>query len=405
VVDFDHGVHPEGWPIRPMRAAPLIPKLRIPPKEGKKMYERYDTVIIGGGQAGLATGYYLARQERPFVILDAFARAGDAWRTRWSSLRLFTPAKYDGLPGMAFPATQPPLPTKDEMADYLEAYATRFELPLETGVRVNGLGRNEDAFVVSADNRTIEADRVVVATGANQTPRMPPFAAELDPRIIQLHSSEYRGPEQLRDGGVLVVGAGNSGGEIAFELAKSRPTWLSGRNVGEIPVRAGSRRARVVLPLIRFTGRNVLTARTSFGRKLGTKIAYGATPLIRIKNADLIEAGVVRVPRVTGVENGLPVLEDGQVLDVPNVVWCTGFRQDFSWIDLPIFTEDGLPAHRRGIVQREPGLYFVGLLFQYSVSSDVLPGIGRDARYVAAHIARQSISPAWAAVPRLREAA
>lgn len=370
------------------------------------MYERYDTVIIGGGQAGLATGYYLARQERPFVILDAFGRAGDAWRTRWNSLRLFTPTKYDGLPGMAFPATQPPLPTKDEMADYLEAYATRFGLPLETCVRVNGLWRNDDgAFVVSADNRTIEADRVVVATGANRTPRTPPFAAELDPRIIQLHSSEYRGPEQLRDGGVLVVGAGNSGAEIAFELAKGRPTWLSGRNVSELPVRVGSRRARVVLPAIRFVGHHVLTARTPLGRRLGTKIAYGATPLIRVQSADLIEAGVVRVPRVTGVENGLPVLEDGQVLDVPNVVWCTGFSQDFSWIDLPIFGEDGRPLHRRGIAEREPGLYFVGLLFQHSVSSDVLPGIGRDARYVADHIARQAITPAWAAVPRLREAA
>jgi putative flavoprotein involved in K+ transport len=362
-------------------------------------------VIIGGGQAGLAAGYYLTRQERPFVILDAFPRVGDAWRTRWNSLRLFTPVKYDGLPGMPFPETRPPLPTKDEMADYLESYATRFALPVQTGVRVNGLGRNDGRFVVSADNRTIEADRVVVATGANRVPRVPPYAAEMDPRIIQLHSSEYRGPEQLRDGAVLVVGAGNSGAEIAFELAGGRPTWLSGRNVGEIPVRAGTRRARAVLPLIRFMGHHVLTARTPIGRKVGPKLAYGATPLIRIKNADLLEAGVGRVPRVTAVENGLPVLADGNVLDVPNIVWCTGFRQDFSWIDLPIFGEDGLPVHRRGIVEREPGLYFVGLLFQYSVSSDVLPGIGRDARYVANYIARQPVSPAWASATPLREAA
>jgi putative flavoprotein involved in K+ transport len=369
------------------------------------MYERYDTVIIGGGQAGLAAGYHLAKQERPFVILDALPRVGDAWRTRWNSLRLFTPVRYDGLPGAPFPDTRPPLPTKDEMADYLESYAARFELPVETGVRVNRLGRNEGVFVVTADNRTIEADRVIVATGANRVPRVPPYAAEIEPRIIQLHSSEYRGPEQLRDGAVLVVGAGNSGAEIAFELSRTRPTWLAGRDVGEIPVRLGTRRARLVLPLIRFMGHHVLTARTPIGRKVGPKVAFGATPLIRIKNADLLESGVARVPRVAGVEDGLPVLADGQVLDVPNIVWCTGFRQDFSWVDLPVFGPDGLPVHRRGIVEREPGLYFVGMLFQYSVSSDVLPGIGRDARHVARHIARQPISPAWAAVTPLREAA
>jgi putative flavoprotein involved in K+ transport len=291
---------------------------------------------------------------------------------------------------MAFRPTRPPLPTKDEMADYLEAYAAEFALPVQTGVRVNGLGRRDGGFVVSADDRTIEADRVIVATGANRIPRVPAYAGELDPRIIQLHSSEYRGPEQLRDGAALVVGAGNSGGEIAFELAKTRPTWLAGRDVGEIPVRLGSRRARAVLPVIRFMGHRVLTAGTPIGRKIGPKIAYGATPLIRVKNVDLREAGVVRAPRVTGVEDGLPVLADGQVLDVPNVVWCTGFRQDFSWIDLPVFGEDGLPVHRRGVVEREPGLYFIGLLFQYSVTSDVLPGIGRDARYVAEHIAPQA---------------
>jgi putative flavoprotein involved in K+ transport len=368
------------------------------------MQERYDTVVIGGGQAGLATGYYLKKQDRSFVILDAHDRVGDAWRNRWLSLRLFTPAKYDGLPGMPFPAPRWSFPTKDEMADYLGAYAGRFELPVQSEVRVDRLSREGDLFVVSAGGRRFEADRVVVATGAHRALRVPSFAPALDPRIVQLHSSEYRGPEQLREGSVLVVGAGNSGAEIAFELARTRMTWLSGRDVGEIPVKHGSRRMRLVLPLIRFAGQHVLTIGTPVGRKFGPKLAHGATPLIRIKTSDLVGAGVERIPRVARVENGFPVLDDGRVIDAANVVWCTGFERGFSWIDLSAFGPDGGPVHHRGVSQAETGLYFVGLLFQYAATSDVLPGVGRDARYVAAHIARQS-RVARESPARLREAA
>jgi putative flavoprotein involved in K+ transport len=257
------------------------------------MQEHYDTVVIGGSQAGLATAYYLKKEGRSFVVLDAHDRIGDAWRARWDSLRLFTPAKYDGLPGMPFPSGSA-FPTKDEMGDYLEAYAARFALPVRTGVRVDRLAREDGAFVVTSGDRRIESERVVVATGAHQSPRVPAIAAGLDPRIVQLHSSEYRGPQQLRDGGALVVGAGNSGAEIALELARTRPTWLSGRDVGEIPVQHGSRRGRLFLPVIRFMGHHVLTVRTPLGRKVGPKIARGATPLIRTKGADLREAGVER---------------------------------------------------------------------------------------------------------------
>jgi len=355
---------------------------------GNNGAERVDTVIIGGGQAGLATGRELARRGGSFVILDASERIGDAWRTRWDSLRLFTPAKYDGLPGWRFPAPGWSFPTKDEMADYLEAYAARFELPVRTGVRVDRLSRDGERFVVTAGPRRFEADQVVVASGAHRQPRVPGFASGLDPRIVQLHSSEYRAPSQLREGGVLVVGAGNSGAEIARELARTRSTLLAGKPVGEIPVRHGSRAARLVLPVIRFIGQHVLTVRTPMGRKAGPKLAFGATPLIRVKSKDLAAAGVERVPRVVGVQDGLPVLEDGRVLEVTSVVWATGFSQDYSWIDLPAFGEDGRPAHERGVAASMPGLYFVGLLFQYSVTSDVLPGVGRDAKRIAKHIAR-----------------
>lgn len=355
--------------------------------------EAVDTVVVGAGQAGLAVGYHLARHGREFTILDGAERVGDSWRRRWDSLRLFTPAKYDGLPGMRFPARRWSFPTKDEMADYLESYAARFDLPVQTGVKVDRVSREGERFVVSAGERRIEAASVVVASGAHRVARVPGFALDLDPRIVQLHSSEYRSPSQLREGGVLVVGAGNSGAEIAKELVATRATWISGRAVPEIPVPHGGLRARLLLPVIRFLGHHVLTVRTPIGRKVGPTLASAATPLIRTKSRDLALAGVERVPRVSGVRDGLPALEDGRVLDVTNVVWCTGFRDDYSWLELPVLGDDGRPAHERGVVASEPGLYFIGLRFQYSVTSDVLPGVGRDAKRIARHLARRSPVP------------
>jgi len=348
-----------------------------------------DTVIIGGGQSGLAVAYHLKKRGMPFLILDAQKRIGDSWRTRWDSLRLFTPAKYDGLPGMRFPAPRWAFPTKDEMGDYLESYAERFELPTRTGVSVERVSRDGDRYVVEADGLRLEADRVVVASGAYRVAKRPEFAKELDPAIRQLHSSEYRNPEQLRNGSVLVVGAGNSGAEIAYELSRTHTALISGTPAGEIPVRHGSFAARLVLPLVRFLGYHLLTRRNPIGRKVGPKLAAKATPLIRVKSKELAAAGVERVSRVAGVQDGRPVLDDGRVLDVDNVIWCTGFRHDFPWIDLPVFKENGEPEHDRGVVHASPGLYFMGLLFQFAEASEALPGVGRDAKFVARHIARE----------------
>jgi putative flavoprotein involved in K+ transport len=354
--------------------------------------ERFDTVIIGGGQAGLATGYNLAKRNLPFVILDANERIGDSWRKRWDSLRLFTPARYDGLQGWRFPAPAFSFPTKDEMADYLEAYAARFELPVRTGVEVDGLFRERDRFVITSGDRRFEAKHVIVATGANQVPKIPTFADELLSSIMQLHSSQYRHPSQLQEGAVLVVGAGNSGAEIAFEVSRTHHTYLSGKPSGEIPIRHGPAMARFVFPVIRFVGHHVLTLRTPIGRKVQPEFISHGAPLIRVKLKDLAAAGVEQVPRTVGIEDGRPALEDGGVLDVSNVIWCTGFREEFPWIDLPIFDENERPLHERGVVVEEPGLYFVGLRFQYAGSSDVLPGVGRDAEYIAMHIARNLTS-------------
>jgi putative flavoprotein involved in K+ transport len=352
--------------------------------------ERFDTIVIGGGQAGLTAGYHLKRRGVPFVILDQHERIGDAWRTRWDSLRLFTPANYAGLPGWRYPAPASSFPTKDELADYLEAYAARFELAVRNGVTVERLSKSGDRFVVEVGDSVYEADHVIVATGAHHTPKVPRFAGELDPRIAQLHSTEYRSPAQLRDGAVLLVGAGNSGAEIAYELSAAHRTWLAGPDVGQIPAPHGSRRSRLTFPLVVFAFHHVLSKANPIGRKVGPKLASGGAPLIRRRRGDLQAAGVERVTRVVGVRDGLPLLEDDRVLEPTNVVWCTGFRQDFSWIDLDVLDDDGLPMHERGIVAAEPGLYFLGLVFQYSISSDVLPNRGRDAGYIAKHLAKRA---------------
>ncbi len=351
--------------------------------------EQLDTVIVGAGQAGLAAGFHLKSHGESFVILDAGERVGDSWRGRWPSLRLFTPAKLDGLPGMPFPAGRNTFPSTNAMADYLESYAERFELPVRPNVRVDRLSKKGgERYVLDAGERRFEADNVVVATGVMQVPAVPGCAGELDPRIRQLHSGDYRGPEQLQEGAVLVVGASHSGGDIAFEIVREHPTILAGPNTGQAPFSVESRRARVFSPLLKLLATRVLTVDTPIGRKARPKIRSHGAPLLRVRSADLAAAGVERLfGRVAGVRDGLPVLDDGRVLEVANVVWCTGFRPDYSWIDLPLEYEDGgYPRQYRGAVASFPGLYFLGMLFLHSFSSMLVLGAGRDARRVVEHI-------------------
>ena len=352
--------------------------------------EEFETIVIGGGQAGLAVGYYLKKGGGSFVILDANEQIGGSWRTRtWNSLRLFTPARYDGLPGWAFPAPGWSYPTARETADYLEAYAERFELPVRLGMSVDRLTKGGDRYLVESGGRRFVADRVVVATGFYGKPSVPDFASELDPRIVQMHSSDYRDPSQLRAGGVLLVGAGNSGADIAMETSATHETWLSGPDKGQVPVRIESPLRRLVLPVLWFVASRVLTVKTPLGRKVQPHVISSGAPRIRVKTNDLRKAGVESVPRTVGVQDGLPALEDGRVMDVANVIWCTGFRQDFSWIDLPVF-EGGSPVHDSGVAS-EPGLYFVGLDFLHAFTSENVGGVGRDARRIAKHLASQQL--------------
>jgi putative flavoprotein involved in K+ transport len=350
--------------------------------------ERIDTIVIGAGQAGLSVGYHLAQRGVPFLILDAGERIGNQWRTRWDSLRLFTPARFSSLDGMPFPADAHSFPTKDAMADYLEAYARTFALPVRCGVRVERVSRLGERFLVIAGDQRFEADNVVVAMANYQRPRVPAFANELDPRIVQLHSFDYRNPAQFQEGAVLVVGAGNSGAEIALDAARAHETCVAGRDTGHVPFRIESLAARLLLVrlVLRVVFHRILTVATPIGRKVRPQVLHSGGPLVRTKPRDLTAAGITRVPRVAGVRNGLPLLEDGRVLDVANVVWCTGFHPGFSWIDLPVFGPDGEPLHDRGVVSSEPGLYFVGLHFLFAMSSVMIHGVVRDAERIADRI-------------------
>jgi putative flavoprotein involved in K+ transport len=368
--------------------------------------ERVETVVIGGGQAGLSVGYHLRRHGRPFVILDARDRIGDAWRHRWDSLRLFTPARLSGLAGMPFPGPRWSFPTKDQMADYLESYAERFDLPIHTGVRVDRVSRDGDGFLVSTRQRRWRAENVVVAMGSFQKPRVPPFASELAPEIAQLHSYDYRNPSQLRKGPVLVVGAGNSGAEIALEAAANgHQTWLSGRDNGHVPFRIEGTAGRFLVPLVlRVLFHRVLTVSTPIGRRVRPKALSKGGPLVRTKPKDLTAAGVVRLPKVTGVEHGLPRLEDGRTVQVANVIWCTGFHPGLDWVDLPVHG-DLEPNHDRGLVPDHPGLFFVGLFFLYAMSSEMIHGCDRDAERIVDAIAARSGDRATGRRARERSAA
>lgn len=353
-----------------------------------------ETIIIGGGQAGLYVGYGLAKKRKSFLILDANHRIGDAWRNRWDTLKLFTPAFLNGLDGMPFPGNGHRFISKDEMADYLETYAKKFKLPVLTSMKVDHVSKQGSNFIIRSGDQYFEAKYVVVAMTNYQYPKIPAFAKEIDPSINQVHSKEYRNSTQLKSGSVLIVGAGNSGADIALDVVKKFKTWISGNEVGHIPFRIETTLARYLLiRLVRFVGHHVLTIKTPLGRKIRPKVLVSAGPLVRVKPKDLLDAGIERVPKVVGVQSGLPLLENNKVLEVQNIIWCTGYHPGFSWIDLPVLDEREEPLHTRGVVDKVPGLYFVGLNFLYAMTSDTITGMKRDARYIVRKILNaQSVS-------------
>ena len=353
--------------------------------------KRFQTVVIGGGQAGLAAGYYLKLEGKDFIILDGNSRMGDSWRQRWDGLTLFTPSKFNSLPGFPFPKPADYLPSKDEVAEYLEGYAKEFDLPVRHNVKVLELSKNGQGYIIKTNLTMYTASNVIIATGPYQTPRIPAFANQLALNIQQIHTSAYRNPDQISGENVLVIGAGNSGAEISLELVQTgKKVWLAGRDVGRIPANG---------PLGKFLGgypiwwfmRKVLSVNTPIGKKVKSQELGHGTPLGRTNRQEIKSSGVELTPRVTGVLDGLPQLENGTELPVESVIWATGFQPEYDWIHLPIFDQKGFPKQWKGVVKESPGLYFLGLPFQTSLSSSLLGGVGSDAAYITRLIGHSGV--------------
>jgi putative flavoprotein involved in K+ transport len=339
-------------------------------------------VIIGAGQAGLAVGRELATSGFPFTILDEGTAVGQSWRDRWDSLTIFTPARHSALPGRSLGGPANQSPTKDDVAAYLKAYAEQFDLPVRSHVRVLRVSPSKGGYLLETSDGSIEANIVVVATGPNTLPNIPPGSDELAPTIVQMHSSNYRNPASVPEGDVLVVGAGTAGTQLAIELSATHRVTIAGRPTAAVPPAVirlfGELQWRVI--------NNLLTRSTPMGRRAAAGFFDRGAPLIGIGVPDLVKAGVQRVGRFTGAQDGMPVVDGAGVLAPASIVWATGYRPDFGWIEDLAVDKAGWPATERGASVGSPGLYFVGMPFQYAISSGLLGGVGRDASYVAARL-------------------
>jgi putative flavoprotein involved in K+ transport len=346
--------------------------------EEKRMARTTEVVVVGGGQAGLAIGHHLARRGRDFVILDAADEPAAAWRARWDSLKLFTPARYSSLPGLPFPGDPDRYPTRDEVANYLTEYARHFDLPVELGSRVRSIARSGGGYAVELDDRTYEADQVVVATGPFQVPFTPPLAERLDPKIVQMHSSDYRSPRDLPTGTVLVVGGGNTGFQIAEELSETHEVHLSiGSRQTPLPQRI---LGRDLFWYLEATGLIRKTTASRIGRRMaGRDTLIGSTP------RGIRRRGVRVHGRAVEVEGPAVTFGDGDRLDPAAVIWATGFRTDHSWIDAPVFDDRGRVVHERGVTEA-PGLYFLGLSWQHTRGSALIGWVGDDAEFIAGRV-------------------
>ncbi len=341
---------------------------------------RFEVAVIGAGQAGLAMGHFLAKQGRHFTILEASGSIGSAWRTRWDSLVLFTPRRYDSLPGLPFPGDPDGYPGRDEVISYLERYASTFELPVELNSPVKSVAPADGGFVLDLGTRTLEAEQVVVATGPFQVPNVPAFAADLAPDVVQMHSTGYRRPSDVPEGTVLVVGGGNTGFQIAKELSATHSVHLA----------IGSRQT----PLAAAVCSDAISSGGSRKRDSSTRRSTRASDVVRNVatrwsarvTRDVKRHGVEIKPRVVGASGRTVTFADGSELDVDAVIWATGYRSDYDWIDVPVFDQDGRVRHRRGVTD-SPGLFFLGLYWQHTRGSALLGWVKDDAEFISERIA------------------
>lgn len=348
------------------------------------MTDALEVLVIGGGQAGLVMGYHLAERRQRYLIVDAGAEIGAAWRSRWDSLQLFTPAQFDNLPGMPFPAARDTYPGKDDVANFLQTYAARFELAVQLNTTVVSLTTSDDGYVVTTRGDALQARQVVVATGPFQVPFVPPIAKDLDANVPQIHSVDYRRPQNLPAGKVLVVGAANSGCQIALELSATHSVELSaGQRIPTIPQRP---LRRDVWTWASGLGLDRVTVASRLGRRLaGRDQVIGSGPRQLAKRY-----GVRIRPRATAATGRTVTFADGTASEYDAVVWATGFKANYAWIDVAgVKDEQGRILHQRGVTP-SPGLYMLGMTWQHTRTSALLGWVGSDASYLADHIAQQT---------------
>lgn len=348
--------------------------------------ENWNTVIIGGGQAGLASGYFLKGMSEDFVILDAQERPGDSWRGRWDSLHTFTPAWLNGLPGMEFPGPRAAFPSKDQVADFLASYKTTYQLPVVYHSKVTGLNKTATGFEIKIKDKTLYANNIIVATGSYAIPKTPVIAKKLSPEINQLHSSAYKSPLLLPEGDTLVVGAGTSGLQIAMDLlSQERKVYFAGKPPFRIPDFVFKYFEKQFV----WFATNILNSGTPIGRKAGYSLRTKgkAAPLINISAEQVEKSGAIHLPRLQNVREGWPVTDDDKRIRAKNIIWATGFLPDYSWINIPgILDNNGYPLAKRGVSTSQTGLFFVGSLFQYGLTSTWIAGVGRDAEFISLKI-------------------
>jgi putative flavoprotein involved in K+ transport len=352
---------------------------RATPQAPQEAASSYEVVVIGAGQAGLTMGYFLKRQGRKFVILEAAGSVGAAWRARWESLTLFTPRRYSGLPGLPFPGDPDGYPNGGEVIAYLEQYAATFQLPVQLNSAVRGLTSEGSRLSLQVDGRTIMADQVVVATGPFQAPFVPEVAERLAPGVFQTHATGYRKPSDLPEGTVLVVGGGNTGFQIAKELSVTNKVALAvGSRQTPLPQRLLGRDLFWWLTKSRLFN---TTVESRLGRRLSTReTLIGSSPR-ELRRRYRVELK----PRVVDANERTVRFEDGSELEVDAVLWATGYRPDYSWIHLPVFDEAGRLRHRRGVTD-VPGLFFLGLTWQHTRGSALIGWVKDDAEFIAEQI-------------------
>ncbi|SMB83516.1 FAD-dependent pyridine nucleotide-disulphide oxidoreductase [Hymenobacter roseosalivarius DSM 11622] len=344
----------------------------------------YHSLILGAGQAGLATAYYLRRAGVSFLVLEASNAVGNSWVHRYDSLRLFSPARYDALPGLPFPQPPESYPTKNEVAAYLRQYVAHHQLPVQLNASVRELTRGADGvFTVKTAHGEYRAYRVVVATGSSFSPMIPPVAAQLADSVFQVHSRHYHLPSQLPMGPVLVVGAGNSGAQIAAELACSRPVALSEKDKPRF------------WP-ITFLGKSTVWWTDKLGLLHAATDSWAGQLIRRLQEPDfgyalprLIKRGKVEEkPLIARISGSTIFFTDGSQGQYRAVVWATGYRLNFTWLQVPdALDEQQQPLHYQGI-SVVPGLYFMGLPWQRARSSSLICGAGRDAEFIARDLLR-----------------